>query len=138
GVAEATAEERPRSIGMNEHDFFGIPVRGSHVVSLVDSGYEMREQLPITERTFADRWEKEATRIEVMKIEVARALSGLAPATLFNVISYNTDVKAAFKEMSEASPRNIMTGEKFAKKQAPFQNYNLAEGLDQALGIEAI
>ena len=133
GAAEATAEKRSPTVGMSNGKFFGIPVRGSNVVFIVDVGQDMKDPLRIVDQKNQGRWKNGIKRIDAMKEEVAKVIAGLTPDTQFNVVAFSETAKAAFKKASPASKRNKNAGTKFAKKQSPAGSYNLTDPLVLAL-----
>lgn len=95
---ELEAEERNLRQVSTVAEFFGIKIVSHRVIFIIDVSGSMSEQL----RTMYVG-EQGPTRIDVAKKELAKAVEGLDPKALFNIISFSSDM-ARWREDGIASP----------------------------------
>lgn len=96
-LEKKTAErERKRLRQTTLARFFGVKIESHHVMFVIDISGSMAEQLQTVK--IGDR---AATRIEVVKQELVKALGALDPAASFNLCTFNAAVQK-WKETSVA------------------------------------
>jgi len=133
---EAKPDGEKPGIPPPKSTFFTIPVVGSNVRFVVDVGYATRLPMPITDPAFQARWKTGCKRIDAIKTEATRAISGLGAGTMFDVIAFSDRSKAAFKRPKAAQRSAIANARRFVDRLAPAKNYNLGSALALAFSVE--
>jgi len=112
--------------------FVGIPVQGSRVVFILDLSGSM--DFPMGAK---DGGEK---RLDYAKRELLKAVDGLSPNSMFNLVTFNGDDKAEswHKKLVDANKRNKKSFHKFVDKLRPLGGTNLWSGMESALNIKTL
>jgi hypothetical protein len=115
-------------------DFFGIPVRGSRILFVIDTSGSMAEAW----RGQGTRTEKGTIKLDVAKRELLKAVSTLAPDNSFNLVWFGDEPKIWQRDMSEATDKAKKRFEKTVERLTPDGNTNLWGALQEGLRLESI
>ena len=126
-----TQAKKPAS-GTAAKGFVGIPVEGTRVVFILDLSGSM--EWPMSDEG------KDVRRLDYAKRELLKAIDGLAPNAMFNLVTFNGDEEAEAwkKELVPANKRNKTRFTKFVEKLRPLGGTNLWSGMEKALGIKTL
>lgn len=110
--------------------FVGIPVEGTRVVFILDLSGSMDWPM--------DDQGGKVKRLDYAKRELLKAIEGLAPDSMFNLVTFNGDDEAEMwnKKLVDATKRNKERFKKFVEKLRPLGGTNLWSGLEAALNIK--
>lgn len=131
-IKVAEKREPKAKSGTAAAGFVGIPVEGSRVVFIMDLSGSM--DWPMNDGGGKMR------RIDYAKRELLKAVEGLSPNAMFNLITFNGDDKAEswHKKLVEANKRNKASFKKFVEKLKPLGGTNLWSGMESALNIKTL
>ena len=131
-VATTKTQTKKPSSGTSAKGFVGIPVEGTRVVFILDLSGSM-------EWPMSDEGE-DLRRLDYAKRELLKAIDGLAPNAMFNLVTFNGDEEAEAwkKELVPANKRNRTRFSKFVEKLRPLGGTNLWSGMEKALGIKTL
>ncbi|MFT4842122.1 MAG: HEAT repeat protein [Planctomycetota bacterium] len=120
----------PKLGGTAAAGFVGIPVEGTRVVFILDLSGSMDWPM--------DDQGGKVKRLDYAKRELLKAIEGLAPDSMFNLVTFNGDDEAEMwnKKLVDASKRNKERFKKFVEKLRPLGGTNLWSGLEAALDIK--
>lgn len=128
------AEKRPpaKKGGTAAAGFVGIPVEGSRVVFILDLSGSMDWPM--------DDGSGKMRRLDYAKRELLKAIDGLAPNSMFSLVTFNGDDKAESwrKKLVAANKRNKTSFKKFVEKLRPLGGTNLWSGMESALAIKSL
>ncbi|MEC8651929.1 MAG: HEAT repeat domain-containing protein [Planctomycetota bacterium] len=126
-----TESKKPGS-GTSAQGFVGIPVEGTRVVFILDLSGSMEWPMAVGG--------EELRRLDYAKRELLKAVDGLSPNSMFNLVTFNGDDEAEAwkKELVTADKRNKARFEKFVEKLRPLGGTNLWSGMEKALGIKTL
>ncbi|MGC6488428.1 MAG: VWA domain-containing protein, partial [Planctomycetota bacterium] len=112
--------------------FVGIPVEGTRVVFILDLSGSM--EWPMDDGGARTR------RLDYAKRELLKAIEGLAPNSMFNLVTFNGDdeAEAWSKDLVVANKRNKQRFARFVDKLRPLGGTNLWSGMEKALGIKTL
>jgi von Willebrand factor type A domain/HEAT repeats len=118
--------------------FFGLPVRGSNVVFIIDTSGSMSTEFFPAGEFEPDLSKPVQTRMSVAKSELLKAVRGLPMETRFNVIAFATNVKPWRSKLVRGtnSARTALT--RSVRRMEPLGATNIFGGLDAALGIKTL
>ena len=121
----------PKS-GTSAKGFVGIPVEGTRVVFILDLSGSM--EWPMDDGGARTR------RLDYAKRELLKAIEGLAPNSMFNLVTFNGDdeAEAWSKDLVVANKRNKQRFARFVDKLRPLGGTNLWSGMEKALGIKTL
>jgi Mg-chelatase subunit ChlD len=110
----------------------GIPVEGTRVVFILDLSGSM--EWPMDDGGARTR------RLDYAKRELLKAIDGLAPNAMFNLVTFNGDdeAEAWSKDLVVANKRNKQRFARFVDKLRPLGGTNLWSGMEKALGIKTL
>ena len=108
-------------------EFFGLKIESHRVTFVIDVSGSMEER---TKGRYAG--EKGPQRLEVAREELGKALDGLEPEALFNVLTFSDKVRPLNKELRRGSEENRDEAKTFLRKLNPSGGTNLFEALEQA------
>jgi len=119
--------------------YYGIPVRGSRVVFMLDISGSMRQ--PISshkarvhiEESDHLRDRKLETRLDLAKEELVHTLGQLPPTTVYNVGFFNDEVFWLHRQMVEARPANVKETGKRVRRMSAEQGTNVYEAIRQSI-----
>lgn len=131
-IKVAEKRERTTKAGTAAAGFVGIPVEGSRVVFILDLSGSM--DWPMNDGGGKMR------RLDYAKRELLKAIDGLSPNAMFNLITFNGSDKADSwrKKLVAASKRNKVSFNKFVAKLKPLGGTNLWSGMESALNIKSL
>ncbi|MBK8974726.1 MAG: HEAT repeat domain-containing protein [Planctomycetes bacterium] len=118
-------------------DFFGIPVRGSRVLFIVDVSGSMAQPMVAKDDDGTSTGRpsgRHADKISAAKAELWKAVSGLTVDCFFNCVTFSNGAESWQRDMVEASPKVRQRFEKFVEKMRADGGTNLWEAL--RLGLE--
>jgi len=120
----------PKIGGTVAAGFVGIPVEGTRVVFILDLSGSMDWPM--------DDQGGKVKRLDYAKRELLKAIDGLAPDSMFNLVTFNGDDEAEMwsKKLVDASKRNKDRFTKFIEKLRPLGGTNLWSGMEAALDIK--
>ncbi len=127
----ARRADAPKS-GTSAKGFVGIPVEGTRVVFILDLSGSM--EWPMDDGGARTR------RLDYAKRELLKAIDGLAPNAMFNLVTFNGDdeAEAWSKDLVVANKRNKQRFARFVDKLRPLGGTNLWSGMEKALGIKTL
>lgn len=130
-VTKQAASAAPKS-GTSAQGFVGIPVEGTRVVFILDLSGSM--EWPMDDGGARTR------RLDYAKRELLKAIDGLAPNAMFNLVTFNGDdeAEAWSKDLVVANKRNRQRFARFVEKLRPLGGTNLWSGMEKALGIKTL
>jgi Mg-chelatase subunit ChlD len=109
--ASSTPASRPRFESETKVvQFYGIEVESKRVCFVVDISGSMKEEM----KEGADQG---TSRLEVAKRELKKIIDGLSPGTLFNIVTFSSDVEAWLDEVGDLPVG--LGGKKADDKRAP-------------------
>jgi hypothetical protein len=118
--------------------FFGLPVRGSNVVFIIDTSGSMQTAFFAAGDYEPDELEPDQTRLRVAKLELLKAVKGMSGDSKFNLVSFATEVKPWRKKLVLAT-KNTRSGLVQAiQKMRPVGATNIFGALETALGIKTL
>mgnify|MGYP003642582102 CR=1 FL=1 len=122
----------PKLGGTAAAGFVGIPVEGTRVVFILDLSGSMDWPM--------DDQGGKVKRLDYAKRELLKAIDGLAPDSMFNLVTFNGDDEAEMwnKKLVDATKRNKERFKKFVEKLRPLGGTNLWSGLEAALNIKLL
>lgn len=120
-------------------DFFGIPVRGSRVLFVVDVSGSMSLPMrlkgrPTTGRDLTDGMLK----IELAKRELLKAVESLTADSKFNCVNFSNEAEGWRKNMVEAKPKVKKVFTKWVDKLRADGGTNLWQGIADGLKFQNI
>ena len=127
-VPELAEPKEVRADSTVTGEFFGIPVRGSRVLFVVDVSGSMRE--PLRRGGTAGGGEQ---KIEVAKRELLKVCGQLTADSQFNCVVFSNGAEMWQKRMVEADERAKKRFEKFVEDMRADGGTNLWEALSQGL-----
>jgi len=113
--------------GTRGNSFFGIPVRGSRVVFVVDVSHSMRWD-----------WDGKETKLAVAQRRLKVAVDGLPPDTTFNLVTFAYDANPWKKHLVPATPANKKSFDKYVDDLVTASYTNVWDGLEAALQIKVV
>lgn len=135
-VAEPLA---PRGKGGDERtttgDFFGIPIRGSRVLFVVDTSGSMAQGWRGAESGRAREGEQ---KIDVAKRELLAAVARLTSDCSFNLVWFGNGSEAWQRDMVPATDKNKQRFEKAVEDLRPDGGTNLWQGVRDGLKLESL
>ncbi|MDZ4774419.1 MAG: hypothetical protein SGI72_14925 [Planctomycetota bacterium] len=108
--APSTGERPRRDSDTKVVQFYGIEVDSKRVCFVVDISGSMKEEMKEGEN-------QGRSRFEVAKEELGKIIDGLAPGTLFNIVTFSSDVEAWLDEVGDLPVG--LGGKKPEDKRAP-------------------
>ena len=131
-VAKADQKPKKPGSGTSAQGFVGIPVEGTRVVFILDLSGSMEWPM--------DDGGRNTRRLDYAKRELLKAIEGLAPNSMFNLVTFNGDDEAETwsKDLVVANKRNKQRFTKFVDKLRPLGGTNLWSGMEAALGIKTL
>ena len=131
-VAQSQAVAKKPSSGTSAKGFVGIPVEGTRVVFILDLSGSM--EWPMNDDG------QDLRRLDYAKRELLKAIDGLAPNAMFNLVTFNGDDEAEVwqKQLVPANKRYRARFSKFVEKLRPLGGTNLWSGMEKALGIKTL
>ena len=132
-VKDSGATENKTSTG----DFFGIPVRGSRVLFIVDASGSMSwpKRLELRGTSSGAR---EMQKIEAAKSELLRAVEGLTVDCSFNLVWFGNGAKKWQKDMVRANPKMKKRFVKVVEDLRADGGTNLWEALSEGLLFKSL
>ncbi|MCA8942509.1 MAG: HEAT repeat domain-containing protein [Planctomycetes bacterium] len=122
-LAEVKAKQKAHRTSTGS--FFGIPVRGSHVLFICDfSGSMEWPSADVDEESG-----KQISKMEVARRELKGAIHSMAADGHFGLVHFATDAEAWNKKLLEASAANKKKFDKFIDKARPLGGTNVWGGL---------
>ena len=115
--------------------FFGIPVRGSRVLFIVDTSGSMLEDMRAGTTTSKDLAGK--PKIDAAKHELLQVVDKLTPDCAFNLVWFSNGAESWSKDMVEATPANKKKFAKVVEGLRADGSTNLWEALQQGLKLES-
>ena len=105
------------------------PVEGTRVVFILDLSGSMEWPMAVGG--------EELRRLDYAKRELLKAVDGLSPNSMFNLVTFNGDDEAEAwkKELVTADKRNKARFEKFVEKLRPLGGTNLLSWMEKAIGF---
>jgi hypothetical protein len=137
--AERAAEIRATRLDLAEEtstassEFFGIRLRGERIVFAIDVSGSMA-QPTAPDGTTTDPELRGASRMEVAKAELSRALKALPEAVAFDVITFDSSVRSFGRGPEPATPARLKKALEFVARLRPGSQTNLWDALERALG----
>lgn len=129
----------PPSAGMSQGTFFGIRVKGSRVLFIIDTTRDMSLPIQVSNARYQDMFKKGMIRSAAAAQELSKALEGLTADTQFNILTFDERIKWASKKLLRADPGGLKKGLGFVKKLRSSQSHvNLGDALVAGLGAEQI
>ena len=119
--------------------FYGIPVRGSRIVFILDISGSMRKELTSLKarRHIAGSKHLEGKKLEfrldLAKEELVHTLEQLPPTTAFNVGFFNDEVFWLHREMVPATPENVGDTARRVRSMSAEQSTNVYEAVFQSM-----
>ena len=119
--------------------FYGIPVRGSRIVFILDISGSMRKALTSLKarRHIAGSGHLEGkkleSRLDLAREELVHTLEQLPPTTAFNVGFFNDEVFWLHREMVPATPENVQDTAKRVRSMSAEQSTNVYEAMFQSM-----
>ncbi|MFT4709862.1 MAG: hypothetical protein ACI8Q9_000988 [Planctomycetota bacterium] len=102
---DALAAERSRrsheKAGGTEASFYGLNIVSKRVCFIMDTSGSMQEPAPVEDSGSTSGGSTMSTRIEIAKMQLSKALAGLADEMLFNMIFFSGDAKPWKKKLTE-------------------------------------
>ncbi|MCA8957447.1 MAG: HEAT repeat domain-containing protein [Planctomycetes bacterium] len=130
------APKKPLAGTRTSAGFFGLPVRGSNVVFVIDTSGSMKAGfLP---RREDPEMPDGLTRLDMAKRELVKAVAGLPRDARFNVITFATDVTRWRRDLVPAAPTQRKRLAQMLDKLVPRGATNLFGALKEALGIRSL
>jgi HEAT repeat protein len=122
----------PKVGGTASAGFVGIPVEGTRVVFILDLSGSMDWPM--------DDQGGKVKRLDYAKRELLKAIDGLSPDSMFNLVTFNGDDEAEMwsKKLVDANKRNKDRFKKFIEKRRPLGGTNLWSGMEAALNIKLL
>lgn len=119
--------------------FFGIPVRGTRVVFVIDVSGSMGARRFVRTAAGGDADRSTApTRLDVAREQLLQAVDSLSPESSFNVVVFSEDVETWRKDLVAANARNKKALRKYLRKLRPRRSTNLWGGIEAALKIRSL
>ncbi len=121
---------------VTENDFFGIPVRGSRVLFVVDSSGSMAA--PIHGRNPSSDAANYSNKMDAAKGELKRVVARLTIDQQFNCVRFSNSSELWKKGLVEASERNKKTFDKWADDLRADGGTNLWSAMHDGLAWESL
>lgn len=130
-LREAEQERETRRLKARtttEPQFFGIRIISHRVIFIIDTSGSMTD--PVRGRTINDH---EATRIDVAKQELSKAIEGLAPNSFFNVLAFSNGIGQWLRSgIADSSKKSRDSALEFVDRLGAGGATNLYDTLKQA------
>lgn len=124
----APAETKPgKGKGTVASSFFGVPVRGTRVLFVVDLSGSMR-----------DAWRDGESKFDVARRQLKKAVEGMPADSAFNLISFDDRAGSWRSKLTAATKGNKDSFFKYLDKLQTGQSTNVWAGLQEALKIETV
>jgi Mg-chelatase subunit ChlD len=135
GFAVVERPTTPRAEQRTVSGFFGMPVRGTRVVFIVDVSGSMLATMPVDVTASAP--DKLPTRLDVARNEVWNAVQHIESDGAFNLVTFSEQATPWRKEPVEASEANKKRFRKHLDTLKGETSTNLWAGLQAALRVES-
>ncbi|MEO0478896.1 MAG: hypothetical protein AAF196_05400 [Planctomycetota bacterium] len=117
--------------------FFGIEVRGSRILFVIDTSGSMASPLENTVQGSAGELTRGTVKMEVAKRELLSVVDQLTTDSWFNVVRFSNDAELWKKKMVKAEPKTKARFVKWAEKLRPDGGTNLWQGLVDGLQYQS-
>lgn len=134
-VAEIDEKKVEAGVTSDGSSFFGIPVRGSRVLFIVDTSGSMLETMRAGSTTSAQGGGR--SKMEAAKDELVQVVEKLTADCAFNLVWFSNGAELWSKDMVEATPANKKKFTKAVDGLRADGGTNLWEGLRDGLKVEA-
>lgn len=133
----ATRADLAEEASTGSSEFFGIRLRGERIVFVIDVSGSMAQPTS-PDGTTTDPELRGASRMEVAKAELARALQALPESVAFEVVTFDSTVRSFGRGPEAASPGRLKKALDFVARLRPGSQTNLWDALERALGFEEV